>query len=232
MTIEILKALNAVMSEVGYVQKGGKNQFHNYRYAGEADLLEKLRPAMVKHGLILIPSGAERSPIDEHGNTHVAIDYTLAHVSGAVWPEKIRAFGSGNDRNSKGGVQDKGTYKAITGANKYLLFKLFQIETGDDPEKDEEKPDTRPAAAAAPSRPKAAEPTTGFQLISPENGAVVETFERGSIFLDALEQRMSNDDPVFWWGANSATARLIADKHPAAKVRVAGMEQLVNGRAG
>ena len=40
---------------------------------------------------------------------------------------------------------DKGLYKAITGANKYFLFKLFQIETGDDPERD-----TAPVAQEAP----------------------------------------------------------------------------------
>lgn len=130
---KITKALHAVMLKVGYVQKGGENKFHGYKYAGEADLLRVLRPAMLEEGLLLIPSGAECSPVDEHGNTHVSIAYTLAHKDGDVWPEKIIAFGSGNDRN-KNGVGDKGTYKALTGANKYLLFKLFQIETGDDPE--------------------------------------------------------------------------------------------------
>lgn len=130
----ITKALHDVMSAVGYVQKKGRNEFHRYNYAGEADLLEVLRPAMLKAGLLLIPSGAEHSPVDEYGNTRVSVAYTLAHKDGDVWPDKIIAFGCGNDKNSKGGVQDKGTYKALTGANKYLLFKLFQIETGDDPE--------------------------------------------------------------------------------------------------
>lgn len=134
---KITQALHAVMDKVGYVQKKGRNQFHKYNYAGEADLLEALRPAMLEAGLLLIPSGQEHSPIDEYGNTRVSVAYTLAHKDGDVWPEKIVAFGCGNDKNSKGGVQDKGTYKALTGANKYLLFKLFQIETGDDPEKTE-----------------------------------------------------------------------------------------------
>ena len=44
----------------------------------------------------------------------------------------IIAAGCGGDRN-KNGVGDKGLYKALTGANKYMLFKLFQIETGNDP---------------------------------------------------------------------------------------------------
>lgn len=129
----ILRAVNAVMQEAGYVQKTGENTFHGYRYASEADVLERLRPAMVKHGLILIPSVQQVSSVDPHGNTTVSVHYTLAHISGAVWPQPIIAAGCGGDRN-KNGVGDKGLYKALTGANKYMLFKLFQIETGNDPE--------------------------------------------------------------------------------------------------
>ena len=137
----IAKALHEVMSKVGYVQKTGRNSFHNYSYAGEADLLDKLRPSMVEAGLLLIPSGKAVSDVDQHGNVTVTVEYTLVHKDGEVWPEKIVAFGCGNDKARNGSVGDKGVYKALTGANKYLLFKLFQIETGDDPEADErEKP--------------------------------------------------------------------------------------------
>lgn len=133
----IITALNKVMDEAKYVQKNAENKFHGYKYASEAALLETLRPAMIKHGLVLIPSVSNASAIDEHGNTLVSVEYTLAHISGEVWPDKITAVGCGNDRARNGTVGDKGVYKAITGANKYLLFKLFQIETGDDPEKDD-----------------------------------------------------------------------------------------------
>jgi hypothetical protein len=135
MSAAITKALHQVMSQVSYVQKTGKNTFHNYKYAGEAALLEALRPAMIEAGLILIPSVEAVSPIDEHGITTIRVEYTLAHKDGDIWPHKIVAAGAGGDKN-KNGVGDKGLYKAITGANKYLLFKLFQIETGDDPEAD------------------------------------------------------------------------------------------------
>lgn len=130
---QIITALHAVMQEAAYVQKTGENDFHGYSYATEADVLERIRPAMIKHGLVLIPSINQVSSIDQHGNTSVIVHYTLAHTSGAVWPHPIVAAGCGNDRN-KNGTGDKGLYKALTGANKYLLFKLFQIETGDDPE--------------------------------------------------------------------------------------------------
>lgn len=137
MSAKIAAALHHVMSKCGYVQKTGKNAFHGYKYAGEADLLDKLRPAMVEAGLLLIPSGKHVSEIDAHGNVNVTVEYTLVHKDGDVWPEKIIAFGCGNDRAKNGAVGDKGLYKALTGANKYLLFKLFQIETGDDPEADD-----------------------------------------------------------------------------------------------
>lgn len=137
MSKAILKALNDVMAKVAYVQKTGKNNFHGYKYASEADVLEKLRPALIEAGLILIPSIKNISDIDTNGNTNITVEYTLAHKDGEIWPEKIVAVGCGNDRNKQGLVGDKGIYKALTGANKYLLFKLFQIETGDDPENDE-----------------------------------------------------------------------------------------------
>ena len=144
----ILRAMNAVMDEVGYVQKKGENDFHGYKYATEADVLERLRPAMVKHGLILIPSVQQVSSVDQYGNTTVSIHYTLAHTSGAVWPHPVIAAGCGNDRN-KSGIGDKGLYKALTGANKYLLFKLFQIETGNDPEESSGDRDRAAAIDAA-----------------------------------------------------------------------------------
>lgn len=144
----IVTALHGVMQEVGYIQKTGENDFHGYTYATEADALEVIRPAMIKHGLVLMPSVNQVSSIDQHGNTSVIVHYTLAHVSGAVWPQPIVAAGCGNDKN-KNGTGDKGLYKALTGANKYLLFKLFQIETGDDPEESQADRNREAAAKAA-----------------------------------------------------------------------------------
>lgn len=161
MSAKIAAALHQVMTKVSYVQKTGKNTFHGYKYAGEADLLDKLRPAMIEAGLMLIPSQREASNPDAHGNVNVQIEYTLIHKDGDVWPEKIAAFGCGNDMSPKTGrIGDKGLYKAITGANKYLLFKLFQIETGDDPEVD-----NKIETEAAP--PRAVEPVAKINEPAP-----------------------------------------------------------------
>ena len=129
-------ALNCVMKDVTYVQKGGKVAFGStkYSYMSEANLLEAARPAMVKHGLALMPSCEE---IKVEGKmVFVKMSYTLTHVSGAVWPEKLSMWGSGMDSG------DKAIYKAITGANKYMLFKLLNIPTGDDPESGKQPEET------------------------------------------------------------------------------------------
>ena len=131
----IADALHEVMAKVAYVQKDSTNNFHGYKYVSEAKLLEALRPVLVDVGLIFIPTFEEGKTDLSTGNTDIVMSYTLMHKSGAVWPEKIRVAGCGNDKN-KNGIGDKGVYKAMTGANKYLFFKLFQIATGDDPEVD------------------------------------------------------------------------------------------------
>ncbi len=137
----IIKAIHAVMTKVEYVVKDGNNDFHKYKYASEAALIAALRPVMLEEGLVIIPSGETLLPVDEFGITHIVLAYTLTHIDGDVWPDKILAFGSGSDKSGKRkdetfAVGDKGTYKAITGAYKYFIKNLFQIETGTDPEKD------------------------------------------------------------------------------------------------
>ena len=102
-TAIIATALGRVMERARYVQKTKRNTFHNYSYAGESDLLDVVRPAMVEAGLILIPSVTTVSRPDEHGNVDVVVEYTLAHTSGAIRPEKIVAVGCGNDFSPKTG---------------------------------------------------------------------------------------------------------------------------------
>jgi len=213
---KILAALNAVMAQVGYVQKKGKNSFQNYKYAGEGNLLEALRPAMVEAGLILIPSHRNVSEIDANGITTVVVDYTLAHKDGDVWPEKITAWGTGGDRNSKGGVGDKGLYKALTGANKYLLFKLFQIETGDDPEKDAEHDKAETSEAPKKSPPGISAAKVGVNEFF-RNLEGCDDADSLDIYLDTSEAKkfavkVCAEFPDLWVSADGAGLRGLIEK--------------------
>jgi len=160
----ILEAIQEVMTAVPYIKKSGRNEFNRYNYASEADVLGAIRPAMLKAGLILVPSLLGQARVEQmttqkggvNNLAYVTVEYTLAHKSGAIWPEKLHTEGCGMD------TQDKAVAKAITSAQKYFLLKFFQIETGDDPDKDQpipkieatEKGQERPAGKKKTAAPE------------------------------------------------------------------------------
>lgn len=123
----------AIMAEVGYVQKLGKNTAQNYKYAGEAQLIEALRPALLKHQVICIPSEAKsrttRIVVGDKKTFRTVIDYIFVytHVPSSTHIQ-VAVVGEGVDTG------DKSAYKAATGALKYALRQPFLIETGDEPE--------------------------------------------------------------------------------------------------
>lgn len=153
--INFMKAHVAVMAAVERVPKNGFNKFHNYEYATESDLLKVIRPAMAENGLALFPSQTHVSEPDASGNVTVRVEYTYAHVSGEVWPHPLVSHGVGNDRAKNGSDGDKAVYKAVTGANKYMLFKLFQVDTGDDPEAETVSNEERPQPSKTTAKPAA-----------------------------------------------------------------------------
>ena len=119
-----------VMAAVGSVSKTGKNSYHGYKYASEGDLLEAVQPAMAKEGLAMRPREVEYTDTDK-GNgkvqTDIKITYDLCHISGETAPLQI--IGRGIDK------EDKGMYKAMTGALKYLIRHTFLVPTNEhDPE--------------------------------------------------------------------------------------------------
>lgn len=171
--VSIIKAIHQVKSKVSYIKKDGKNEFHGYKYASEAAFLKALNPELQEAGLIILQSGNSISPIDANGVTTVTLEYTLCHIDGDVWPDKLVAYGQGSDRSSKGTVGDKGVYKAITGGGKYFLRNLFQIETGTDPEKETgtekektEQTKTEPVVPRDQWKQKPPEGDPGVKLIS------------------------------------------------------------------
>lgn len=239
----IIKALNEVMKSVSYVQKSSENKFHGYKYASESSLLESLRPAMIDQGLVLIPSIGNVSPIDAHGNTTVTVEYTLAHTSGEIWPDKIIAVGCGNDKSKSGSVGDKGIYKALTGANKYLLFKLFQIETGDDPEKDEgdkaatSKEPEKALANKEPEKP-AEKKESAKKIILPRGSlAAKDVTNYVKLFFSMLERCRDEKEVRDFWSSekeNRTTLAILpnnveyAEMSKACSTRIAAIKEVKN----
>jgi hypothetical protein len=148
---ELLTALQAAAMQVGYVQKKGRNDFQNYNYVTESDVVAQTREALLDNDIVMIPSVLEVDH-DEYGNTNILVAYHVHHTATGQ-SLTFNMAGAGNDRNSKG-VGDKGIYKALTGCNKYALLKALQLATGDDPEDEKDEPvrnapQTAPKAAGA-----------------------------------------------------------------------------------
>lgn len=153
----IYQAMAAVMEEVGYVKKQ-RSAGLNYSYAGEAALIEALRPAMVEHGVFVFVKryfnlGQTEYTINKDYNgqqkttrmTNSSIQATICfmHESGTFID--VESAGEAADAG------DKSVNKAMTGAYKYALRQTFCIETGDDPDKYPSEPKATPAKPAAKS---------------------------------------------------------------------------------
>jgi len=152
----VYQAMAAAMAETGYVQKGGqmRSSAGTYTYAGEADMIEALRPVMVKHGLFIYPSTVVELRTEQYTTRNDAVmnlamviqEYRLAHESGTELV--IQTSGAGADTG------DKAIPKANTGSLKYALRQMFCIETGDDPDKDSSEHQERERRGNTPPSPQ------------------------------------------------------------------------------
>ncbi len=149
----LVKKLASVMATIERIPKRGHNNFHNYDYATEADIVAVVRQELAKRHVMLIPAiiGREREPVGEKGSVLTHLDMAFTFLDGETGEEKtFRWLGAGTDK------EDKGAYKAMTGGEKYFLLKTFLIPTGDDPEVEA---DEQPAAVGQP-RTRAPQPQT------------------------------------------------------------------------
>lgn len=127
----VYKKLHAIMSEVDYIQKDKKNDFHKYNYASEQAIKQTLHPLLVKHNVLFSLAVDKVEMIG--GLTIANCTYNFIDIeTGDVLEGTF--VGQGEDKG------DKGIWKAITGVIKYIMTSTFLIPTGDDPENDTEKP--------------------------------------------------------------------------------------------
>ena len=137
----ILKKLHTIQSEVGHMEKDGKNTFQNYKYLSETQVTLTMKKLLDKHEVVFIHSSeiinlTEATPTKQGTKqfiTNLKVVYRFYDIESGEFVEGHVA-GQGEDTG------DKGVYKAITGAIKYIFMKNFMIPTGDDPEKTSDKP--------------------------------------------------------------------------------------------
>ena len=134
--LNLWQRISWVQDQVHSVPKTGRNTHFNYDYVTENDLVVAIRGLLVSAGIVILFSEDQCDQIkdfkEKESLTKKRVLFTLFNVDSPSerWTGYI--YGYGQDQ------QDKGPYKALTGAQKYFLMKTFMIPTGDDPERDDE----------------------------------------------------------------------------------------------
>jgi hypothetical protein len=130
----ILKKMSAIQRDIKSMEKDGTNAFHKYKYLSETQLTSTMKKLLDKHGVLFLYSSeiTDIRPKDNQFLTAVKVIFEFRDVETG---ERVQGFAAGQGADSG----DKGVYKAITGAIKYIYMKTFNIPTGDDPEKDDER---------------------------------------------------------------------------------------------
>lgn len=117
--------LAAAQGEVDYIQKE-KKQGMSYTIVSHDAVTAKVRPVLVKHGVLYHPVSMTHT---QNGNrTEVAMTVRFVNVDKPDQFIDVPSLGYGIDN------QDKGPGKAISYCVKYALLKALGLETGDDPD--------------------------------------------------------------------------------------------------
>ena len=134
-----------IVEAVDFVAKDKEGPQGQYRYVSDAAMLQAVRGHMAQRQLTLVPRVVPESVsvVPRSGKpgdvTTLVVEYILTDGESG---ESITAATVGQGFDSL----DKGAYKAMTGALKYVLRQTFLIPTGDDAEAPTSVDDEEPTA--------------------------------------------------------------------------------------
>ena len=133
---KIAKKFVEVMRECSHVAKNGTNEYHRYKYATAADVLEKVNASLTKHGIASVVATnllGTKEVTTAKGNVEqlVTVEVTVTLIDAESGETlTLKGLGSGQDSS------DKSVAKAQTMALKYCYLNSLAIATSDDPEAD------------------------------------------------------------------------------------------------
>ena len=132
---KLARKKNKVINLVGAIAKTGYNEYCDYSFVEEAEVVRVLRSALTKSGLSLSVSTSEilppqtiKSGLVELYNYTIKMTFTLVDTE-TGYSQSYPWLGMGSDSS------DKALYKAYTSGVKYFLLKNFLLPTDDDVER-------------------------------------------------------------------------------------------------
>lgn len=205
----LFKKMVTIMSNAHNVKKSGYNKHHQYQYATEADIIEVVREELKKAGIFIFSSveGFEK----DGDITTVKILHTFVDSEDGGY-FTVYSVGQGADK------QDKGVYKAITGAFKYMLQKNFLIASEDDPESDGANKSYVRGAGAPAAKPQTTTTATPAKSFSSTTPKVAETPKQTTA---AAPKKVTAPKPVNGAGSSKPSfSAMVSNSAPAAEEEV------------
>lgn len=136
--MSIYEKLLSMQTEVDAIIRDGQNTSDKYDFASDENVLNKFRPLMDKHRLLLIPrvnNAALHEGVTRSGTARYLTELTIEMVWHDVDTGEqlvVPWYAQGVDL-----AGEKGVGKALTYAEKYFLLKFFHVPTKkDDPDSD------------------------------------------------------------------------------------------------
>ena len=137
--MDIYSAILNVMADVGAIAKDKKNQQQGFKYRGVDDVMNALQPAMVKHGVFVVPCMIDQKREERQtgrGGTLLYSICTMKYTFYAKDGSSVESVVVGEGMDSG----DKATNKAMSIAFKYACFQVFCIPTEEMRDPDAETP--------------------------------------------------------------------------------------------
>ena len=135
-TVPLALKLAMILGEIGVRKPDGKNDHFKYPFYSDQQISGIFQPRFAAYGLIMVPEVLDSQIIEgktnKGGTTYLTNLKVMFTIYDGYTGEKISGvgFGQGDDPG------DKGSNKAMTGATKYYLMKLFLIGSESDAEAD------------------------------------------------------------------------------------------------
>jgi hypothetical protein len=186
--LNVLQRLNAVQLEVDYVQKE-KRQGMRYSIVSHDAVTAKVRPVLVKYGVLYYPRHLQT---EQFGNrTQAFMTVRFVNIDEPADFIDVQSFGYGIDES------DKGPGKAMSYAVKYALLKALGMETGDDPDLEQDTTFRTPGGNSSHATVDVQQGTVNVQQGPPAAAARS----------DALLKKQADEDMAFIEGLTLRMAR-------------------------
>lgn len=200
----VVKAVVAVMGEIGPIAKDRVNRQQNFNYRSIDQIYDALNQLLAKHGLVIFSSGVE--PLKEESWTtrtdakafRVAAKFTFTIVSTEDSSQLVMVVMA-----EAADYGDKAYAKAASMAYKQMALQLFCIPVTDIPDGDADESDY-----ARKGDPKAVMPPATTQPIKPPGEVEVSAGYRAAV--DAIA-RCENPDDMEKLRARVAASKAITE---------------------